>query len=202
MANGVNTHHGLTDPWLFHVSGSPSASASSSGTRQQSSGHKPSKINYSATERPRKPGLPCSTMISPLEEVNDVVLASEYQCLSAPWPQPWNRTQGFHDYVVPKSQTQKSRAIGKRHLGASLSTGSLKQASWEGRDDRLVIPPMTPYIGRLESPELEPMKCSGRFCDCCLDEENYFEERKKMDHQSRCSLSWWVGLLSSWLVLR
>lgn len=187
MATRSHTHHRLTTTRSSQVS--PSASAYSSGSCQQNSGHKPSKRNYSATDRPQRPELPCSGMISHPEDVTDVVLASEYQYLSAPWPQPRSWTPDPYDAVIPEFQTWSPRVLDARRLGSSALSGRPKRARWDDRDDRLTSPPMTPYIGRLESPKLEPMKCSGSFCDCCLDGERYFVERGKMDYQSRCSSS-------------
>lgn len=165
---------------------SASASASSNGSRQQNSGHRPSKRNYSATDRPQRLELPCSGRISPLEYVTDVVLVSNYQFVSALRPQPWDWTPGPYDTVVPDVRSRKPRVSDTRHVESSPSSWSSKRARWDDVDDRLATPPMTPYIGRLNSPELQPMKCGGEFCDCCLDEESYFFERGKMDHQGRC----------------
>lgn len=132
-------------------------------------------------------------MISPPENVTDVVLASEYQYVSDPWPVPWSWTPGPHDAIVSNSHMWKPRVPEMRYPGASRSRRYFKRARRDDWDDRPATPPMTPYIGRLESPELEPMKCSGSFCDCCMDEyyleeERYFDERGKMDCQGMSRL--------------
>lgn len=187
MATRSHNHHRLNTAWSTH--GSTSTSLASSGSRQQYSGQRPSKRNSLAEDRQQRLESPCIGMISPLEDVTDTVLASEYQSLSAPRPKPRSWTTGPHDAVVPICRACEPIVPEKRHVEALPSRRSTKRARWADGGDGPATPPRTPYIGRLESPDLEPIKCSGGFCDCCLDEERYYDAKGKMDHQSRYSNS-------------
>lgn len=187
MATTSDDHHRLNTARSTH--GSTSTSLASSGSRQQYPGQRLSERSSLRAYRQQRLELPCIGMISPLENVTDIVLASEYQSLSAPWSKPRSWTTGPHDAVVPISKACETIVPDKRHVEALPSRRSTKRARWGDGCDGPATPPRTPYIGRLESPDLEPMKCSEGFCDCCLDEERYYDAKGKMDHQSRYSNS-------------
>lgn len=61
-----------------------------------------------------------------------------------------------------------------------------KSPYWEDHERHYVhprIPPRTPQIGRLDSPELEEMIEREEFCRCCDDDARYQDGRAKMDSQ-------------------
>ncbi|PSS03386.1 hypothetical protein BD289DRAFT_192626 [Coniella lustricola] len=63
-----------------------------------------------------------------------------------------------------------------------------------GKDfnDRNVVammPPRTPQIGRLRTPELEPLREDHHFCDCCSREKRYWDGLAKMDFQLEAAMA-------------
>lgn len=178
-------------------------SSSSGGFHQHKAGHRLLERKSSGRDHPRRLALPCSGMSSPYENVTGVVMASEYHCMPASSPQPWDWNSGPYGTVLPRTRVSDSRIQAMHHLQASPARRSLNHIHWadvDGEHDRLATPPKTPQIGRLESPKLEPLRCSGRFCDCCPDEQRYYDERGKMDSQGGCICCKWDGLSSQMVV--
>ncbi|KAI3391368.1 hypothetical protein diail_7477 [Diaporthe ilicicola] len=168
--------------------GSPSASTPAHETYQLQQGRRATKRKSSSDQRPRRTVLPDSGMRSPLEDVTDVVLATEYYWSPVSWPQAQSRTMNEYDASAARSYSPEAR----RETTARLERPSVRKVSnrvrWgdikEG-DDGLATPPRTPQLGRLGTPDLELTGYCDKFCDCCSDEQKYREDRSKMDSQRR-----------------
>lgn len=168
--------------------GSSSSAHDSSQRRQE---RRPSSRYLASDERPRRSSPFDSSMRSPLEDVTDVVLATEYYWSPEPWPQPRGlTTTSYNSYnpsttstytseagsaVESRRRTSSARTIPKRVRGEDLKEGEY----------RLSTPPRTPQLGRLGTPDLELTRNCDKFCDCCSDEHKYLGDRSKMDSQSR-----------------
>lgn len=148
-------------------------------------------------------------MRSPLEDVTDVVLATEYYWSPEPWPQPRSRTTRPYEASTANTSTLEAgsavasgrrmspaRKIPKRGRGEDLKEGEY----------RLSTPPRTPQLGRLGTPDLELTRKCDKFCDCCSDEHKYLEDRSKMDSQRRfmhaLSFGWGTSRWLSLVVVR
>lgn len=185
-------------------SSSPSPSHDSPHRRP---GRRPSTRHPASDQRPRRSEVLDSGTRSPLEDVTDVVLATEYYWSPEPWPQPRVQTTKPYEASIASTSTPEAgsavesgrrispaRKIPKRVRGEDLREGEY----------RLSTPPRTPQLGRLGTPDLELTRKCDKFCDCCSDEHRYLEDRSKMDSQSRfthaLSLDWgtsrWLSLVA------
>lgn len=126
--------------------------------------------------------------MSPPEDVTDVVLAAEHYYSPAPWSRSLKATTNPYDAALQSSRELKPMIQSTKRIEASPAGRSPKRARW-AEDGELATAPRTPYIGRLESPKLDPVECSGAFCDCCTDEDKYHRGRGKMDSQGRWCIS-------------
>lgn len=127
-------------------------------------------------------------MRSPLEDVTDVVLATEYYWSREPWPQARGRATRQYGASITRSYTPKPSSEmmpGREKTPAGKSPKRVRWRDVKEGDDGLSTPPQTPQLGRLGTPELELRAKCDKFCDCCSDEQMYREERSKMDSQSR-----------------
>lgn len=188
MASRSLSHHQIATTRSTH--GAHPSPTSSDASHLHHSGYRPSNGNYLERDHPQRSAYPCIGMGIPHEEVTDVALAAEYYCLPPPCSQAWSRTTGPYDAALSRPRDWKPRFQAPQRLEASSGTRSTKRGRWADLDEGhggLATPPRTPQIGRLDSPELEPLKCCGEFCACCPkeDEEKYYDGRRKMDSQGR-----------------
>lgn len=201
MADRTPSYHQSTTSRSTHST--PQMIPSPSAIHQHDAGRRSLKRKSSDRDHPRRLALPCSGMRNPLEDVTDV-LAPAYHYLPATRPQPWNWTTGHYDVVLPSPLEWEPRTQATQYLRASAARRSSRHVHWADLDeghDRRATPPRTPQIGRLESPKLGPLKCSGPFCDCCSDEQRYYDERGKMDSQGGCICCEWHGPSSQRVML-
>lgn len=127
-------------------------------------------------------------MRSPLVDVTDVVLASEYYWSPEAWAQPRGRTTMLYSASTASTSRLRSDEILTSGRTNSSARKSPKRVSWGDVDEeqhRLSTPPQTPQLGRLGTPDLELTRKCDKFCDCCSDEQKYEKDRSKMDSQSR-----------------
>ncbi|KAG8169308.1 hypothetical protein KVR01_000053 [Diaporthe batatas] len=148
------------------------------------------RSSSSAGQRPHRSTVPDSDVTSPLEEVTDVVLASEYYWSPEAWPQPRGRATSPYSASIASTSTRKSghnanpgRRISPRHgsWGDVNEEQYRLSTPWE--------PPRTPQLGRLGTPDLELTRKCDKFCDCCSDEQRYNQDRSKMDLQVEAALA-------------
>lgn len=134
-------------------------------------------------------------MGSPLGDVTDVVLATEYYWSPESRPQPRGRTTKPYNASTASTSTLEADIAVTSGRGISPARKSPRRIRWgdlrEG-EYGLSTPPQTPQLGRLGTPDLELTRNCDKFCDCCSYEHRYQEDRSKMDSQRRFthSLFW------------
>lgn len=140
-----------------------------------------------STGRPRRLQMPPNSTRSPLGDVTDLVLSTEYSSSAIPWADPTTPVGSPYSTAGYSASADTTHSIPRNQYPP---TGKRpKRVHWadvEGEAYAYSTPPMTPQIGRLKTPELEPVKACSRFCECCRDERRYQEGRAKMDSQRRC----------------
>lgn len=168
--------------------GSSSSSTPPHESHHRRQGRQPSTRHSSSDQRPRRSAVPDIDVRSPLEDVTDVVLATEYYWSPEPWPQPrgWT-TRPYEASIASTSTLEASKAVASdcrmspaRKIPKRVRGENLKEGEY-----RLSTPPRTPQLGRLGTPDLELTRKCDKFCDCCSDEHRYLEDRSKMDSQRR-----------------
>lgn len=165
--------------------GSSSSAHDSSQRRQE---RRPSSRYSASDERPRRSAAFDSSMRSPLEDVTDVVLATEYYWSPEPWPQSRGlTTKSYNSSITSTSTPEAGSAVESRRRTSSARTFPKRVRGEDPREGeyRLSTPPRTPQLGRLGTPDLELTRNCDKFCDCCSDEHKYLGDRSKMDSQSR-----------------
>lgn len=150
-------------------------------------GHRSSRKGQSTTGLPRRFQGHRTAMRSPPGDVTDLALSTEYSSSPIAWADPVTPMGSPYNtagYRLPSPETTNSVPRTQNFLKG----GSPKRVRWSDLEEEVYAystPPMTPHIGRLKTPELEPMKVCSRFCDCDQYEKSYQEGRAKMDSQRR-----------------
>lgn len=168
--------------------GSSSAPTPPPDSHQRRQDRRQPRSSSSSHQRLRRSEIPDIDMRSPLEDVTDVVLASEYYWSPEAWPQPRGRTTKTYNASSASTSTLESNNLVKSGRRMSSARRTPKRVSWGDVNEeqyRLSTPPRTPQLGRLGTPDLELTRKCDKFCDCCSDEQKYEEDRSKMDSQSR-----------------
>lgn len=201
------TIHKTTMARSSHGSSSSTTSAHDSSQRRQ--GRRPSTRHSASDQRPRRSAVPDSGVRSPLEDVTDVVLATEYHWSPEPWPQPRGRTTTpYYASMASTSTLEAGSALasGRRMSPARKIPKRVRGEDLKDGEYRLSTPPRTPQLGRLGTPDLEFTRNCDKFCDCCSDEHKYLDDRSKMDSQSRftrtLSFGWGTSRWLSLVVVR
>lgn len=180
--------------------GSSSSTTPLHDSAQHRQGRRPSTRHSASDQRPRRSAVSDSGMRSPLEDVTDVVLATEYYWSPEPWPQPRVRTT--KPYYASMESTSTLEAGSALESSRRMSPARKMPKRVRGEDlkdgEYISTPPRTPQLARLGTPDLELTRNCDKFCDCCSDEHKYLEDRSKMDSQSRFILS----LSSRWSTSR
>lgn len=162
--------------------------------RQERGQQRSSSSSYQRTYRST---VPDSDMRSPLGDVTDVVLASEYYWSPAAWPEPRGQTTQPHNASSASTSTRNQGNDASSGRRVKSARRSPRHGSWGDVNEeqyRLSTPPRTPQLGRLGTPDLELTQKCDKFCDCCSDEQRYKEDRSKMDFQSRFTHNFSVRL--------
>jgi hypothetical protein len=157
-------------------------------SRQRRQERRQLRSRSSSHQRPHRSAIPDNGMRSPLEDVTDIVLASEYYWSPQAWPQPSGRTKKTYNASIASTPTLQFPEIGTSCHRDSPGRKAPKRVSWADVHEeqyRPSTPPRTPQLGRLGTPDLELTRKCEKFCDCCSDEQKYNEDRSKMDSQSR-----------------
>lgn len=184
-----------------------SHSSSSSSTPphddpQRRQGRRPSTRISSSHQSTRRPAVPDVGMMSSLEDVTDVVLATEYYWSPESRPQPRGRTTKPYHASTSKWEADSVVTSGRRISPARSNPRGIRWGDLREGEYGLSTLPETPQLGRLGTPDLELMRKCDRFCDCCSDEHKYQEDRSKMDSQSRFTHTFYSGWRrSKWLSL-
>lgn len=148
-----------------------------------------SRRRQSARHHTKRASLPHDGLRRPLEDVTDIVLARDYPWSRVPWQCLEVSTANLRQSpVVGNRWPQRNDALSAPWLELSPNaTDGSKRVRWadlEDGDNDLLSPPATPRLGRLKTPELEPIKASRSFCTCCqASEVGYQRGREKMDAQ-------------------
>lgn len=170
-------------------------------------GRRPSTRTLSSHHHPHRSELVRDTdMRSPLEDVTDVVLATEYYWSPESWSQPPGRTMKPYNASIASPSTFEggSTVASSRRMSPARKTPKyVRREDLREGEYRLSTPPGTPQLGRLGTPDLELTRKCDKFCDCCSDEHKYLEDRSKMDSQSRSthplssgwSMSRWLSVV-------
>lgn len=164
------------------------SSSSPHDSSQRRQGRWPSSRYSASDERPRRSAPFDASMRSPIEDVTDVVLATEYYWSPEPWPQPRGlTTNSYSSSITSTSTPEAGSAVESRRRKSSAKTIPQRGRGEDLREGeyRLSTPPRTPQLGRLGTPDLELTRNCDKFCDCCSDEHKYLGDRSKMDSQSR-----------------
>lgn len=164
------------------------SSSSPHDSSQRRQGRRPSSRYSASDERPRRSAAFDDSMRSPLGDVTDVVLTTEYYWSPEPWPQPRSlTTQPYNSSTASTSTLDSGSALESRRRTSSVRMipKSVRGEDLKEGGYRLSTPPRTPQLGRLGTPDLELTRNCDKFCDCCSDEHKYLGDRSKMDSQSR-----------------
>lgn len=187
MPSNLSSRDRLALPYSHHVL--PLSPTSPHDLVHHQLGRRLSRRRHSARNPQRRLPVPRGGIRSPLEDVTDIVLSTEYSWSPTPWTGSMHPSVHSHDTGssrLPSLKSSESTIQRQRSRGE----GSPKHVRWadlDGEDDVPPTPPRTPQIGRLRTPELEMemVKECSQFCHCCLDDRKYREGRAKMDSQRR-----------------
>lgn len=177
--------------------GSSSSSTAPHESHHRRQGRQPSTRHSLPDQRPHHSAILDSDMMSPLEDVTDVVLATEYYWSPEPRPQPRSRTTVPYEASMastPTLDTSSAMESSRRMSPARKIPKRVRGEDFKEGDYRLSTPPRTPQLGRLGTPDLELTRKCDKFCDCCSDEHRYLEDRSKMDSQRRFTHSLFLFL--------